>query len=276
MLTNFKILVLGADPIGYSLAKQLILAKPGVTVGIMVPNKQQYLSGLPKKMQVDTHITLVEATPIWMQYVKGLIHLTTTTSKYFAEQLIIATGERPQLGDVLTSIKNRVIPADQLDELTITAQTALMVLGSTPEAAKVVLKLAKTAARVFLVTEQPVFKFTPNMLAKIARAGNISLLPNCYPSSAHQNQSTGTNEVEVELNTYAKLKCDAIIYCEPPMVPNVPAISTSILKLADTGAIETGEDFTVNQIPNVFAIGGCATNTSTELTTLVNTVIRRV
>lgn len=266
---NFKVLILGGAPEGAQFAVELAKAQPDTTIGIVVKQPRAAFTKQLKKAPKNAKITLIQHEGIFLQYYKGLLYLTLDTpdrDRVFGHYMVIATGDKPVLGKfvgtphVYTSMEDFPKDADFKN---------ILVVGKSNATLTAALKLAKTAERVFVTTDTVEFEATEATTKRLMKAGNISLLPNCDISVVYHD---GQTIQQITLSCYATLPCEAVLLLEPKRVPDVPAISTQMIKQDLNGGILTDEHLVVNQIPNIFAIGRCIIQENQDTQTIINRI----
>lgn len=266
---TFKVLILGGAVEGAQFATELAKARPDITIGIVVKQPRAAFTKQLKKAPKNAKITVIQQEGLFLQYYKGLLYLTLDTpdkARVFGHYMVIATGDKPVLGKfmgvphVYTSIEDFPENAGFKN---------ILVVGKSNATLTTALKLAKTIERVFVTTNAIEFEATEATTKRLMKAGNISLLPNCDISTVDHN---GQTIQQIMLSCYASLPCEAVLLLEPKRVPDVPAISTQIIKQDLNGGILADEHLIVNQIPNIFAVGRCIIQENQDIQTIIDRI----
>lgn len=247
MLYDF--IVIGASHDGYKIVKTLCKFKPDVKI-CFISKK------FDKKQILPDNVVCIIGAPIYSTFNHGVIGINLSDKAYFGTKVIIATETKPKK---LNGVKTDYL-GYKLADISIRSKiTPIVVVGNNDDAAKGALTLAETHKYIYMCLKESELKCSDELKEKIENKDNILVLPLSYIIACKHNKQNKLQEVK--LNTYSILKCGFIV-AFTDRLPEIPRLANNMLTCDLTGAIKVNKNNETEIIPNIFAIGGCASKTS--------------
>lgn len=255
----YDVIVIGASEEGINFCKQLLAKSNNLKIALISRN-------FNRTVEID-NLTKIKQEVIFSSYTYGLIGFTLADrSQIFGLNAVIAIGTKP----IKSTLKNCNIRYDLLD-LKTSKLSPVVVAGNDTLAVQYALTLSKKFKYVYLCSNTLNLECDKKYINKLESTANIVHLPNCNIISCKNNKEGDL--VEVQLDTYSSIKCMALIM-SLGRTPENAGFLKRILTLDSDGYIVTKDFNETTRVPNVYAIGGCAKNsTKSRLLSTVNRII---
>lgn len=256
----YDFIVIGASHDGYKIVKTLCKFKPNLKI-CFISKK------FDKKQILPENIVCVTGSPIYSTFNHGVIGINLSDKAYFGTKIIIATGTKPKK---LTGLKTEYL-GYKLSDLNIRSKiTPIVIVGNNDEAAKGALTLAETHKYIYMCLRESELQCSDELKEKIMNKNNILVLPLSSVVACKHNKQNKLQEVK--LSTYSVLKCGFII-AFTERSPELPRLANNMLTIDINGAIKVNKNNETEIIPNIYAIGSCASKTNINYSRLAAYVL---
>jgi thioredoxin reductase len=266
MTTNqlYDVIVVGASEEGLALCEQLSNKTKNAKIALV--SKHFNLQTPKHNLQM---VDKFEQEVVFSYYKHRLLGVYfADRNAIFGKSIVIATGSKP----IKSNLKNTNIQYN-LNNIKYNKAAPVVVFGKDNTAATYAISLSKKFKYVYLCSDSLELECDNKYLKKIENIANIVCLPNCN-IIACKNDKEG-NLVEVQLDTYSSIRCNALVMSLGRM-PEKVCIDKRMLKTDSDGFIIVKENNETTEIPNIFAIGTCTKNpTKAKITAVANTIIKR-
>ncbi|KAB8143013.1 NAD(P)/FAD-dependent oxidoreductase [Chloroflexia bacterium SDU3-3] len=225
-------------------------------------DNEEYLAGAEAVMQFERRVT-AQASTVLRDRVLGItrshedfIVETQINGKLAARSVIVATGASPIKLDVpgARQFADHGIGYSATTHAHLLENKTAAVIGATPRAVAGVIELARTAARVYLVTAGKHDLIDP-LAATLARYPNVTVLRN-YKVREVQG-TTSVEQVVIERDEELSYLRVNAIFADLGLLPNTGVVR-NLAKLDEDGFIEVdGRNHT--SVSGLFAAGDCTT-----------------
>lgn len=239
--TMFDIILLGASNENIKLAKELQLAGKHYAL----------IAAHVKNPKLCAHLHVINDGINYIDYLHGLVRLTSNSELYCCNKLVISTGTRH------SSLKN--IPDNivfyRTEDVNITNDIFPgIIIGDGDEAGEAALKLAKKSRYIYICCQKQ-FNCSEKIAKKLESTKNIIVLSNTEILKYKVNED---HSIKVKLNTYDTLTCGYIVAITE-RVPVVPDAVHDLFTIDATGRIIVNKYYETQLMRNIFAIGECTT-----------------
>ena len=263
----YDVIIVGASIEGIALAEYLLTNKPELKIAI-VSRSFKYLAQKAGALNIDE----LTGEVVLSTYYHGVIGFTLKDRRaVYGKKAVIATGTKPIKPFINDpKLKNSGMVYSPADIINISKNHQVVVAGSSADAVKYSIELAKRFKYVYLCSKEFNLDCDTKLLKKLNDLPNVVHLPGCNIVSYKKDRNGRIQEVT--LDTYSTIHCAALVGAFGRL-PDISGVSPKMLEVdLDGYAVVTNKNEST-KIPGIYVISACARRNTKHMLTVVGDAI---
>jgi len=197
---------------------------------------------------------------IYAEYRYGITTLILDdNSRVCGKYIIIATGTKPKK----LNLENSADIYYKLKDIKLRSKDApIIVVGSNEMTANFALALADKYNHIYVCCPDQRLHCGKELGLQVYWSKNIAFLPLCEIKSCKVSKAGKLSEVE--LSTYEKIKCKAILV-SADRIPDETGFPATVVPTDAEGYVIVNHKGQTKLIPSIYAIGECVKNANSEI-----------